>query len=291
MGAPTTGSRSTPQAQAPAPARGPIAVWSEERSAGVAVARYENPPMSYFTDQAVDELEAKVAAWARAEDVRAVVLCGSDGRFITHFDVEAILASQLAPDPLFDAPRRSRRVQRVLQGLTALPQPVLAALGGDAMGFGLELALACDLRIGQRGDYRYGLPEVRLGIIPGGSGTTRLTRLLGAATALDLILRARVLTPEEALAHRLVHELADDARAHACAIAARIAGLPQTAVAMAKRVIHRAADLPLEAALAFELEGSFRSKQSPEAADAMRRYLAVAPPERRDWLDAEGMAE
>jgi enoyl-CoA hydratase len=265
-------------------------VWTEERIGDVAVARYDNPPMSYFTDAAVDELEEKLDAWSRAEDVGAVVLSGRDGRFITHFDVEAILRSQVAPDPLIDAPTRSRRVQGVLRRLTTLPQPAIAALGGDAMGFGFELALASDLRIGQRGDHRYGLPEVRLGIIPGGSGTTRLTRLLGAPRALDLILRARVLTPEEALAQGLVHELADDAEERALTLARRLAELPRVAVAMAKQVIHRAEDLPLESALAFELEGSFRSKQAPEAATAMRAYLDVPLSERRRWLDAERVA-
>jgi len=262
-------------------------VWTEQRSGGVAVARYEHPPMSYFTDEAVDELEEMLAGWSQAADVAVVVLTGADGRFITHFDVEAILRSQISPDSLLDAPSRSRRVQGVLRRLTMLPQPVIAALGGDAMGFGFELALASDLRIGQRGDYRYGLPEVRLGIIPGGSGTTRLTRLLGAPKALDLILRARVLRPQEALDQGLVHELADDARAHALEIARGLAELPRVAVAMAKQVIHRAEDLPLESALAFELEGSFRSKQAPEAAAAMRRYLDVAPAERRAYLDRE----
>ena len=264
-----------------------MALWAEERVGKVAVARYENPPMSYFTDQALDELEVMCEQWSRAEDVATVVLTGGGGRFITHFDVEAILRSQDSPDPIVDAPRRSRRVQSVLQELSDLPQPVIAALCGDAMGFGFELALASDLRIGQRGDHRYGLPEVRLGIIPGGSGTTRLTRLIGVPKALDLIMRARVLEPEEALAHGLVHELADDACARALVIAGRLAALPRVAVAMAKRVIHRAADLPLEAALAFELEGSFRSKQTPEAAAAMRAYLELPHARRRTWLDSE----
>jgi enoyl-CoA hydratase len=266
-------------------------VWSEVRRAGVAVASYDNPPMSYFTDAAVDELEAMLDAWSRAEDVGAIVLAGHHGRFITHFDVDAILRSQVVPDPIVDAPSRSRRVQGVLRRISTLPQPVLAALGGDAMGFGFELALACDLRIGERGDYRYGLPEVRLGIIPGGSGTTRLTRLLGVPAALDLILRARVLTPEEALARGLVHELADDAVAHAEAIARGIAALPRVAVAMAKQVIHRAGELPLEAALHSELDGSFRAKQAPAAAAAMRAYLQIPLRDRRAWLDAERAGE
>ncbi len=263
--------------------------FTEERSDGVAVLAYSNPPMSYFNDEALDELERRIDGWAAADDVRVVILTGAGGHFITHFDVEAILNSQLSPDTLFDAPTRSRRVQGLLRRLTTLPQPAIAALGGDAMGFGFELALACDLRIGELGDHRYGLPEVRFGIIPGGSGTTRLTKLLGAPLALDLILRGRVLAPEEALSRGLLHELAEDALARAHSVAGELASLPPVAVSMAKQVIHRAADLPLESALAFELEGSFRSKQSPQAAEAMRRYLAVAPGARRAWLELEGL--
>ena len=150
-------------------------MWHEEHLGGVVTATYRHPPMNYFTDEAVEQLDRLIDGWA-AHAVAAVVLAGGEpGRFITHFDVDAILRNQAEPDAIVDAPRRSRRVQAVLRRLSELPKPVIAALNGDAMGFGFELALASDLRIGQRGDHRYGLPEVRLGIIPGGSGTVRLT--------------------------------------------------------------------------------------------------------------------
>jgi enoyl-CoA hydratase/carnithine racemase len=262
-------------------------MWEEERRDGIAVATYARPPMNYFTDDAVQRLDALTDGWASAGDVAVVVLTGGvAGRFITHFDVEQILANQEAPDPIFDAPRRSRRVQAVLRRLNDLPQPVIAALNGDAMGFGYELALAADLRVAQRGDFRIGLPEVRLGLTPGGSGLTRLTRLVGVASALDLILRARVLTPDEALARGLVGELADDALGRALELAAELRELPALAVAMAKKAIHQGAGLPLELALVLEAESSFRLKQSPEIMVPMREYLALPLEERRAWLDA-----
>src|ERR1700745_4466354 len=94
--------------------------------------------------------------------------------------------------------------------MTALPKVIIAAMNGDAMGGDCELTLACDLRIGQHGDFRYGNPEVRAGVIPGAGGTQRITRLVGLARALDWGLRGGVVTPEVAfelgLAPRAVYD-------------------------------------------------------------------------------------
>ena len=265
-------------------------MWAETTEDGIAVATYVNPPMNYFTDAAVAQLDELIDGWS-AGSVPAIVLTGGvEGRFVTHFDVDQILRNQEQPDGIFEAPLRSRRVQAVLRRLNDLPQPVIAAMNGDTMGFGYELALAADLRVAQRGDHRIGLPEVRLGLTPAGSGLTRLTKLVGRARALDLILRARVLTPEEALAHGLVTDLADDARAAAVGIARRIAEMPAIAVALAKRSIYHVADLPMELALTLEAESSFRLKQSPEIMRPMREYLALPFDRRRTWLDAERAA-
>lgn len=260
-------------------------MWEQRREGAIVVATYANPPMSYYTDEALSQLEGLADGW-QASDARVVVLTGSvEGRFITHFDVDAILRNQQQPDTIFAAPVRSRRAQALTRRLTDLPQPVIAAMNGDTMGFGFELSLAADLRVAQRGDHRIGLPEVRLGVTPAGSGLTRLTKLVGRARALELILRARVVTPEEALALGLVTELADDALERALVLAREIAAMPAITVAMAKKAIHQGADLALDQALAFEIESSFRLKQSPEITAPMREYLALAPEERRRWLE------
>lgn len=260
-------------------------MWVETRADGIAVATYSDPPMSYFTDAAVEQLDEMIDAWS-TDPVSVVVLTGGvPGRFITHFNVDQLLSNQEQPDPIFDAPRRSRRVQGVLRRLNHLPQPVLAALNGDVMGFGYELALSADIRIAQRGDYRIGLPEVRLGLIPAGSGLTRLAKLIGLARALELILLARVLTPEEAMAYGLVTELADDALAATMDTAQRLRELPSISVSMAKKALYQGSDLPLDLALTLEAEASFRVKQSPEIMIPMREYLALPLEERREWLD------
>ena len=260
-------------------------MWAESCEGSVAVARFARPPMNYFTDEDVDQLDELIDAWA-SSDVAAVVLAGGvPGKFITHFDVDSILLKQTEPEGPVEAPRRSRRVHALTRRLNELPKPVIAALNGDAMGWGCELALAADIRIGEHGDHRYGLIEVRLGIVPGGSGLTRMARLLGPGRTLQLGMSAKALTPEEAFRYGLVEELADDAVAAALELAAHIAALPPTAVAMAKRIVYQGAGLPLAVALELELESAYRAKQSPDAAEALNAYLALPFEQRRDWLD------
>jgi enoyl-CoA hydratase/carnithine racemase len=260
-------------------------MWDERREGPIVIASYSDPPMSYYTDAAVQQLQGLIDGWS-ASDAAVIVLTGGvTGRFITHFNVDQLLRNQEQPDPIFDAPRRSRRVQAVLRRLNDLAQPVICAINGDCMGFGYELALATDIRIAQLGDYRIGLPEVRLGLLPGGSGVTRLARLIGRARALELILYARILTPEEALGHGLVNHLADDARNTALEMAEELAQLPSIAIAMAKRAFYQGVDLPLDLALTLETENSFRLKQAPEIMEPMREYLALPLDQRRDWLD------
>jgi enoyl-CoA hydratase/carnithine racemase len=114
-----------------------------------------------------------------------------------------------------------------------------------------------------------------------------MAKLVGAGRALEIGMGARVLTPEEAYGYGLLQELADDAVATAMEMANRIAGLPETAVAMAKKIVYQGVDMPLDVALGFELEAAYRAKQSPQAADALASYLAVPREDRRDWLDPD----
>lgn len=259
-------------------------LWQVAYDDGVAVATYRNAPLNYLTGRGLARLRELVEEWADPE-VRAVILAGgAPGLFITHFSVEELLAGQATMAER--GPELNYAVHRTFQGLNELPKPVICALNGDTMGVGFELALSADIRIGERGDFRYGLPEVRLGLIPGGTGTQRLTRAIGPAAALDLLLRARVVDPEDALRRGLVHELADDSLAAARELAAALAGYPRTALATAKRIVYQAGDLPLDSALRMEADASFRAKVSPESTAAMERYVQLPLAERRPWLEA-----
>jgi enoyl-CoA hydratase/carnithine racemase len=144
-------------------------------------------------------------------------------------------------------------LRRALRGIEAAARPFVAALNGAALGGGLELALACDLRVAAE-SAQLGLPEVSLGIIPGGGGTQRLARLVGVAHAKDLVLTARRITAAEALAMGLVARIVPAPRLleEALELAGQIARNAPVSLRQAKRAIDDGFHLPLEEALELE---------------------------------------
>ncbi len=258
-------------------------LWHVELVDRIAVLSYDNPPMNYLGGAGLHQFGRALDEARRADPIALIITSAVQDLFITHFSVEDILAGQEKIQQR--GPLGNQRAQLLLERLADLPQPVIAALRGDTMGFGFELALACDFRIAQRGDFRIGLPEVRMGIIPGAGGTQRLTRLVGSGRALDLIMRARVLTPDEALTYGLVHQVEDDAQATAFSLAREFAALPPTAVAMAKTAVYGGRDLDLHTAQRVERDASYRAKLAPEATQAMSEYVALPLDARRAWID------
>lgn len=266
--------------------------WQVERADGVVVASYLNPPMNYLTFAAAQELRELIEEWY-APDVRVVVLTGAmEGRFITHFSVEELLAAARDREHVIaSGTAMTEGIHAYRQRLNDLPKPVIAAMNGDTMGGGLELSLACDIRIGQRGDHRYGLPEVRLGIMPGGTGTQRLSRLVGLGFAIDMVLRGRIVTPAQALEAGLVHEVVDDARARARQLAEELARMPPRSMAMAKRAVYQGSQVPLAAGLRIEADAFFQTRISDDAIAAMEAYVSVPLEERRAWLESGTLPE
>ncbi|TDU32772.1 enoyl-CoA hydratase [Panacagrimonas perspica] len=263
-----------------------MALWKTELENGVVVATYHNPPMNYFCAEGAGELIALIETW-RDPAIRAVVLTGAiKGKFITHYSVEelegyasdhgALRASGTALNDGYHA---------MLLSLRNLPKPVIVAMNGDAMGGGFELCLSCDIRIAARGDHRFGLPEAKLGILPGGSGTQRLSRLIGAGRAIEFILRGRVLKPEDAHAMGLVHELADDALVRAREVAGELASLPPVALREIKRAVYEGVDRNLADGLKVEGEAFLETMLSEDARTAMRAYIAQPFEKRRDWIE------
>jgi enoyl-CoA hydratase/carnithine racemase len=141
----------------------------------------------------------------------------------------------------------------VLDEIAALPQPTIAALGGIALGGGLELALACTMRVASH-EARLGVPEVRLGLLPGAGGTQRLPRLIGRSRALDLLLTGRAVDGEEALRLGLVNRLGADADAEAAALAMQIAGFPIASTQAIGRCVDAAAGEDVERGMRTELD-------------------------------------
>ena len=252
------------------------------------IATFSNPPQNYLTKPVIDELDQLVVQW-RDPSIRAVVIQSraEDAGCFTQYSVEELYG--LASDPATS--RYSGAIVRgykaIFDQMTALPKVIIVAMNGDAMGGGFELTLACDLRIGQNEDFRYGNPEVRAGVIPGAGGTQRVTRLVGLARALDWVLRGRIVRPDVALELGLVHEVVDDAPARALELAEEIASLPPMSVANAKRALYLGADTNLQAAFEIENMQWTEVMQSDDAQLALKTFLAVEPDSRRDWFEPE----
>jgi enoyl-CoA hydratase len=211
-----------------------------ERADQVAVVTLDRPPLNALNEELVTALAAATTELAADDAVCAVVLRSAvEGVFMAGADL-------LEFDAIAAEPDRALAVQDVFTAFAELPQPTVAAVNGHALGAGLELALVCDFRFLARAEgVLLGLPEVRLGLLPGAGGTQRLTRLVGAARATELMMKGLQLGPQEAADAGIVHflvepeELDDRARDYAV----RLARQAPVALRGIKRAI-RAAGTP-----------------------------------------------
>jgi enoyl-CoA hydratase len=160
-----------------------------------------------------------------------------------------------------------------------LPKPTIAAINGMALGGGFELALACDLRVAAVGA-RLGVPEVRLGLLPGAGGTARLTRMLPPGVAKQLLFTGEPLTADQALRLGLVNEVVEDgaaAVARAVAIASQLASLPAGPLAGAKRLVDEGGELTLPGAIMLEREVVSALFAAPDREEGVAAFLEKRP--------------
>jgi enoyl-CoA hydratase/carnithine racemase len=214
----------------------------------VATIRLDRPPMNALTTQIQHELHQAAKQVSVDTDIRSVVIYGGETVFAAGADVKELAGAQSA-----DIEIVSRAMQTALDAIAGIGKPVVAAITGYALGGGLELALCADFRVCGRGA-RLGLPEIGLGIIPGGGGTQRLPRLIGPARAKNLIFTGRFVDSQEALAIGLVDEVADDDDTYDAAIrlASRFGSGAPLALSAAKQTIDAGLDLDLAAGLDIE---------------------------------------
>ena len=296
-----------------------------EKAGRVLVVRLNNPPRNFMTTAMVQELDELTRGLKDDRSVGSVVITGAiENIFITHFDVDEIVQGtegvgvRLSPAqaggglhalgavgripgarPLLERSPAAgvlalKQIHELFLRMNRLDKTFVAAINGLALGGGCELALACDVRIMAKGDFRIGLPEMTLGIIPGAGGTQRLSRLIGPGRALEMMLEGRALTPKEARDIGLVHRTADSGRLVADAIETgeRLARRSPETVAGIKRAVYEGASLPLEAGLHIERAEFLATASTPAAKRAMKAYVDeverlgdIAPWQAQDTME------
>jgi enoyl-CoA hydratase/carnithine racemase len=238
---------------------------------GVAWATIDFPPMNLWGGELGTELFTLIHAVERDADVRVLVLASADPDFfVAHGDVEGILRIPREPAEPLTAPN----VAIVLADrLRTMPKATIAMVAGTARGGGSEIALSCDLRYAGR-SARLGQPEVPLGIIPGAGGTQRLSRLVGRARALEIILTGDDYTAEEAAALGWVNRVVpdDELEPYVRRTALRIASMPASSIAAAKKAVDAAWPDPTPG---FATEGTLfhDALLDDEAPRRMQRFL------------------
>lgn len=244
----------------------------------VAVLTLDAPPANGYSHEMMLQLDAGILRARFDAAVQAIVLTGTGAKFFcAGADIEGLAAMEPAFKNNF-----CLHANETLLRLEHTPKLVIAALNGHCVGGGLEVALACDLRIMQRGAGRVGMPEVALGVLPGTGGTQRLVRLLGKSKALELMLRGNLLSADEALQQGLLHEVieAQDFRAAAVEYARRFCAPDKAplAVGLIKRAVQSGGEMSLEGGLALERELQARLFASGDAQRGLQAFLSKQPP-------------
>lgn len=239
------------------------------REGNVGYITLDKPPANSYDLVFMEELGESVDAAAGDDAARAVIFRSSSERFFSAgADIKAF--NQNPPEKNMDM---IRTAHENLASIAEVPKIFIAQIGATALGGGLEMALACDLRFGAEGEYVLGLPEATLGLLPGNGGTQRLPRLIGESKALELMITGRTISPAEA--HELgildrvfpAEQLEDETRKYAEKLASGAAG----AIGAIKLAVHRGIDKPLREGLEIErdlVEPLFSSEESKEGIGA-----------------------
>jgi enoyl-CoA hydratase/carnithine racemase len=282
------------------------------RTGSVGVIALHNPDGGFMTRDMVKELERVIGKWHAERQVRAVILTGATaGTFVTHYDLsDAELLAKvpsllrkllknvvfalikghaalgrvpplrravdaLVSDTRLDGLTELNRMHELLRRMELLDIVFIAAINGDAMGGGCELALACDYRLMARGDYAFGLPEAIGGVFPGAGGVQRMARALGPYKTLELTLDGVMLNADDAERIGLVTRAVEpqELMPAALELAERLAKRPPLSVAAVKRAIALGSDLPLDKALKLESAGFVKTGFSDDAVASGKFYF------------------
>ena len=258
-----------------------MALVNVRKESGIAVLELCEPPANTYSYPMMRELDGAILDARMDNDVHVIVLRGAGEKF---FCAGANIRTLDGADPSFKY-YFCLHANETLLRLEQTPKLTIAALNGHCVGGGLEVAMACDLRLGRAGGAKVGLPEVHLGVLPDTGGTQRLARLVGKSKALEMMIEGRNFSMEEAHQHGLINgilEGATDAEWFARVLEYAGRFVPphraSKAVGHIKRAVQSGAEVPLESGLALERELQQRLFESADAAAGIRANVEKRPP-------------
>ena len=238
-----------------------------------------NPPTHTLTSSGVSEIHSFLDIVEKRDDLRVLAFTGEGkGVFIKHYEVGELANTaekNLETKEDQQDPKNLHAFHTMLLRLRDLDPIVIAGINGNTAGGGCEFSLGCDLRIMSEGNFLIGLPETSVGILPGGGGTQRLSRLIGSSRALDLILHAKLLSPEEAYNLGIINELVpeDSFNQELIAYCEDLSNRAPIALQQVKKIIHQGLEMSLEESLLIEQKAFNVTMNSKDAARAMRSLL------------------
>jgi enoyl-CoA hydratase/carnithine racemase len=241
----------------------------------------DKPPANSYDLAFMEELGRCVRSAAEDDGAGAVILrSGSERFFSAGADIKAFNANSAEENMAM-----IRHAHEVLSEIARTPRVFIAQIRATALGGGLEMALACDLRFGAEGEYVLGLPEATLGLLPGNGGTQRLPRLIGASKALDLMVTGRTIPPSEAFELGLLDRLfaADELEGETRKYAERLAGGASEAIGSIKLAVNGGIERPLDEGLETERTLMEPLFESEDASEGISAFMEKRKPEFGGW--------
>lgn len=246
----------------------------EERHGRVAILTVNRPDkLNALSQQVRDEMVERLAALETDDGVGVVVITGAGeksfvaGADISEFDGRSPLDQ-----------RHAMRSPRIFDVMSSFPKPVIAMINGFCLGGGCEMAASCDLRVASE-KARFGQPEIKLGLIPGGGGTQRLPRLIGHGQTMRLVLTGDMIDAAEALRIGLVEAVVphEELRDKTLELAGRIASMSPLTLKIAKEAVNASRELPLEAGIRYERDLFCLCFSSEDMAEGVKAFLEKRP--------------
>ncbi len=246
---------------------------------GIALLQMDNPPANCYTYEMMRQLDEAILDARMDDAIHVIIITGAGEKF---FSAGADIKMLAEVTPSFKY-YFCLHANETLNRLEHTPKLVIAALNGHTVGGGLEIALACDIRIAKKNAGKIGLPEVTLGVLPGTGGTQRLTRLLGKGKAMEMMITGRVMPFEEALDFGLINDIFDapDFMEEVFAYARQF--LPPNkasfAVGRIKRAVHVAGETSFIGGLCVERELQQQLFQSTDGKEGLQAWVEKRQPE------------